>query len=187
MTSDEIVKAVIQGLNRLDIPYMMVGSLSTNVYGIPRATRDADFVVQVSDVQVTALVQGLGPTFQLDPQISFETITGTTRYVIRLPGDEFRVELFLLSDDPHDQTRFARRIARELEGSKVYLPTVEDVVITKLRWSQRGRRLKDMDDVRKVVDLQNHRIDWPYVESWCDRHGTRGLLEEIRASVLKDP
>jgi hypothetical protein len=24
------------------------------------------------------------------------------------------------------------------------------------------------------------KLDWPYVESWCDRHGTRALLERVR-------
>jgi hypothetical protein len=23
-------------------------------------------------------------------------------------------------------------------------------------------------------------IDWPYVHRWCAKHGTRGLLDEIR-------
>jgi len=31
--------------------------------------------------------------------------------------------------------------------------------------------------------IQGDRLDWPYVESWCDRHGTRALLDEIRRSV----
>jgi hypothetical protein len=26
-------------------------------------------------------------------------------------------------------------------------------------------------------------IDWPYVESWCDRHGSRKLLEQIREEL----
>ena len=26
---------------------------------------------------------------------------------------------------------------------------------------------------------------WPYIEGWCERHGTRALLEEIRRTVPK--
>ena len=50
-----------------------------------------------------------GPPFQLDPQMSFETVTATSRYVLHLADDLFSVELFLLSDDAHDLERFARR------------------------------------------------------------------------------
>ena len=28
-------------------------------------------------------------------------------------------------------------------------------------------------------------LDWPYIESWCDRHGTRKLLEQIRKEVQR--
>ena len=47
MNSDEATAAVIDALDALQIPYMMVGSFSTNFYGIVRATHDADIVVQL--------------------------------------------------------------------------------------------------------------------------------------------
>ena len=46
MTGDEAVLAVIEALEGLGVGYMLVGSLSSNFYGIPRATQDADFVIQ---------------------------------------------------------------------------------------------------------------------------------------------
>ena len=65
----------------------------------------------------------------------------------------------------------------------VFVPTVEDVIITKLRWSHAGRRRKDLEDVENVIAVQGDRIDWDYVTSWCDRHGTRELLDSVRMSV----
>ena len=47
MNSEEATAAVIDALDALQIPYMVVGSFSTNFYGIPRATQDADIVVQL--------------------------------------------------------------------------------------------------------------------------------------------
>ena len=66
---------------------------------------------------------------------------------------------------------------------EIFLPTVEDVILNKLRWSQSGRRLKDVDDVRNVIAVQQDRIDWDYVYAWCDRHGTREVLEAVRKSL----
>jgi len=63
------------------------------------------------------------------------------------------------------------------------LPTAEDVIITKLRWAVQGRRLKDHNDVRDVIAVQGEGIDWDYVHAWCDRHGTREVLDEIRRSI----
>jgi hypothetical protein len=59
------------------------------------------------------------------------------------------------------------------------VPTAEDVIVTKLRWA----RSKDKDDVRDVIAVQGDAIDWDYVHTWTERHGTRGLLDEIRRSI----
>jgi hypothetical protein len=115
--------------------------------------------------------------------MSFETVTATGRYVIELRDHPLKIELFLLSDDPHDQERFARRRQRPLLGHPVFVPSAEDVIITKLRWSQQGRRHKDVDDVRNVLAVQGEYLDWPYIHRWCDQHGTRALLDEICRSL----
>ena len=79
MNSDEAVAAVIDALERSQIPYMVVGSFSSNFYGVARATHDADFVVQLAPGAISALAKRLGPPFRMDPQTSFETVTATRR------------------------------------------------------------------------------------------------------------
>ena len=183
MTSQEATAAVIDALEEMRIPYMLVGSLSSNFYAIPRATQDADFVVQVKPTEISSLAERLGPRFRLDRQMSFETVTATTRFILHLTDTAFTIELFLLSDDEHDRERFARRRREQIMDRTVAIPTAEDVIVTKLRWSRAGRRTKDVEDVRNVVAVQGDRIDWTYVNSWCDKHGTSELLDDIRRSV----
>jgi hypothetical protein len=183
MTGEEATVAVIDALESLHVPYMLVGSFASNFYGIPRATQDADFVVQLEKGSLGAIAQRLGPPFRLDPQMSFELVTGTTRHVLQVVDTPFHVELFLLGEDPHDEERFRRRRRVTLLGRETFVPTVEDVIITKLRWSLQGQRRKDVDDVHNVIAVQAERIAWDYVTAWCDRHGTRELLEQIRKSV----
>jgi hypothetical protein len=31
--------------------------------------------------------------------------------------------------------------------------------------------------------VQGDRLDWDYIHRWCDAHGTRALLDEVRASL----
>jgi len=105
--------------------------------------------------------------------------TGTYRQLLKYRGSPFGVELFLLSNDPHDQERFSRRREVYLLGRKFWFPSPEDVIVTKLRWA----RSKDKDDVRNVISVQRGKLDWPYIEKWCKQHGTLALLQEIRRSV----
>ena len=184
MSAEAMMLAVAAVLEQLGVPYMVVGSFSSNVYGIPRSTHDADFVVQFERVGVDAVMSALGSGYELDPQMSFETITATSRYRIRHRATAFTIEMFLLSDDPHDRERFARRRQMPVGGGvEAFVPSAEDVIIMKLRWSRQGQRTKDLDDVQGVIAVQRDALDWDYIHRWCDAHGTRLLLDKLRASL----
>jgi hypothetical protein len=119
--------------------------------------------------------------------MTFEGVTGTYRNLITLRGSAFEVELFRLSTEPHDQERFRRRVAVPIDDQLIYMPTAEDVVITKLNWGEKGGRLKDRLDVKDVIAVQGSAaLDWDYIYRWCDLHGTRGLLDEIRSEIPPD-
>lgn len=181
MTGEAAALAVIDTLRELGIPYTMVGSFASNQYGIPRSTEDADFVIMLGTTSVVEIARRLGPGFRLDPQMSFETFTGTYRYELNVSEIIFRIELFLLSDDPYDQRRFDRRRTRPVHGRQVHFLSPEDVIVTKLRWA----RSKDLDDVRDVIAVQDleGRLDWDYIHSWAALHGTRESLDRIRRSI----
>lgn len=179
----EIVARVLQSLNELRVPYMIVGSLSSNFYGEPRMTKDADLVVQLGDTPLSSLLEKLGTAFQIDRQLGFETVTGTTRYHIRHTESEFLVELFELTSDPHNQQRFARRRATTFGGVAAFVPTAEDVLIQKLRWYKRGKRPKDIQDAENVMEVQTGKFDLAYIRRWCDEHGTREVFERLLRTV----
>jgi hypothetical protein len=179
MSGVEATLQVVDALEALGIPYMLVGSYASNFYGVARATQDADLVLQLGSVPLSAVMARLGSGFRLDPQMSFETVTMTTRHVINVPDSSFKIELFHLSEDDHDQERFRRRIKVSYLNREIALPTADDVIVIKLRWM----RSKDAADVRNVIAVQGDRIDWGYVHSWCDRHGTRARLDDIRRTL----
>jgi hypothetical protein len=69
VTGDEATSLLIGALNSSPIPYMLVGSLSSNFWGIPRSTLDADFVLDLGTNSLKELIEPLGPQFKLDPQM----------------------------------------------------------------------------------------------------------------------
>lgn len=183
MKSEEILLTCIDALERCALPYMLVGSLSVNLYAPPRSTQDVDFVVEMNSGALRRLLAELGPRFRLDPQSRFETVTGTPRHIIDVDEDFFHVELFQLSDDAFDRERFRRRVRVHLLGRDAFAPTAEDVVVMKLRWSRQGHRSKDLEDARNIILTQADNLDWDYIHRWAAEHGTRELLDEIRASL----
>jgi hypothetical protein len=176
----ELTSRVIEALEAEDIAYMVVGALSSSVFGIPRATKDVDIVLQLHTLDPLRRLEGrLAEVVVLDPQVTFETLTGSRRHILTAKTKPpFVVELFELGTDPFVVERFSRRRA-EWSGQikrMVFLPTAEDVVIQKLRWG----RPKDLEDARDVLAVQTPaRLDMAYVTRWCDIHQTSGQLRAM--------
>lgn len=185
MTGEDVIRAVLDALQSARIPFMIVGALATNFHGVPRGTRDADFVIQLLPGAFDALRQHLASPLRLDPQARFEGITGTMRHLVEAAGTAFTAELFELTDDPHDLLRFDRRLPVRVFDRSAFVATAEDTIITKLRWARQGGqgRAKDVIDVRNVIAVQGDGLDWAYIESWCRQHATVDILRDVRRSV----
>ena len=185
MTPNDIVLKVAAAIDRANIPYMIVGSFSSNVYGIERNTQDADFVVQMQTESLGILANELGPDFKLDPQVSFESIVSMGQfYVVRHLNPLFKIELFVSGTDSLTIEQFNRRRKSRLQGQSLYFISPEDLIITKLRWFRADkRRTKDLDDVRGVLAVQQGKLDLQYIQHWCQQQGTLDLLEEKLRSI----
>jgi len=183
LTADDALVAILAALDDSAIPFMIVGSLASNFHGVPRSTRDADVVVELTPGALERLSNALRPPLSLAAQGGFEAVTGTTRYLIVLEDSPFVAELFVRSDDAHDRERFQRRQRVELLGHPAFIATAEDMVVTKLRWAAGAARLKDRDDIRNMLAVSGATLDWDYLDRWTALHGTAELLAEIRASI----
>ncbi len=181
MNSLEATAAVVDALEQAGIPYLLVGAFSSNAYGIARSTKDADFVVSLQAGDLRRLVDRLGPDFRLDPQMKFEVLTGSVRYVMTFLPTDFEIDLFRLSDDSHHAERFRRKQRVQLGelNRRVWIPTAEDVIIQKLRWQRR----KDLDDVVNILAVRGNKLDWEYLTRWTALHGTYDLLKELHESI----
>ncbi|MEN3942657.1 DUF6036 family nucleotidyltransferase [Prosthecobacter sp. SYSU 5D2] len=181
MNQTKCVNLILDCVESTGIKYMVGGSIASMNYGIPRATKDFDLVIDVHEPEFTSFLKAVDPFFTLDPQIYLESLTGTKRFILQHRTTAFEVELFIKSQDPHHLSMWDRKTQRRLVFSKreAWTPTAEDMIIQKLRW----QRDRDKMDVREMIGVQSPNLDWPYIENWCDQHGTRALLEEIRASI----
>ena len=121
VTPNDIVLKFAAALDRADIPFMIVGSFSSNVYGIERKhPRRWTFVVQMQAESLGKLTAQLETEFKLDPQISFESIVSMGHfYVIRHLHPLFKIELFVSGDDPLAVEQFKRRRMATLQGQSL--------------------------------------------------------------------
>ena len=167
--------AVIDALEQAKIAYMLSGSLSSMYYSFPRATVDADFVLDLGESNLSALAELLGPGFRVDLQMAFEAVGGTTKNVVDVVGSPFKIKLFRLSSQPFDRQRFSRRVRVNLLGRKIWIPTPEDVIVQKMIWN----RPKDREDVLGVIAANRMSLDRDYLNHWCGELGVRDAFDEL--------
>jgi hypothetical protein len=184
MEAESLTLEVIDVIEREQIPYMLVGSFSSNLFGVPRSTKDLDVVVELGSRSIHDIARHLDARFHLPPQMAFESVTGTARHIIDVQGTQFKIEIFRLSGDAHDQERFRRRLQVPWKGRLVWVPSPEDVIVMKIRWLAGLRRNKDFDDSLQVATIRRDTLDWAYMERWCQVHGTSEILAEIRTKAM---
>lgn len=81
------------------------------------------------------------------------------RRIIEISSIPFTIQLFELSNDPHDQSRFSRRETLSLLSKKACVPTAEDVIVQKLRWANLAKRGKDFHVVAVIAVQGEAKID----------------------------
>ncbi len=184
MTTEALAILVIEACESEGVEHMITGAFATNLYGIPRSTKDVDVVLGLTGSNpLERVARRLTPTVTFEPQVEFDTLTWGKRLVgTVMEGSPIKIELFELFDDPFVTLQFARRkkvLSKQLDRS-TWVPAAEDLIVQKLRWG----RSKDLDDARDVLAVQGvGMLDMSYVSEWCATHGTTVRLEKVLAEI----
>jgi hypothetical protein len=184
MTIEQLAITVIKACEKNSVDHMLTGAFAFNYYGVPRATKDVDIVVDVSGSRsIKDLIMNLEPEIQFNGQVQFDTLTWGRRHIGTPAADTtLQIELFELFDDDFVQSQFRRKkrlILPQLEIPS-WIPTPEDIVVQKLRWG----RPKDLDDARDVLAIEGpENLDMSYIENWCTIHQTTSRLSDTLARI----
>ena len=65
MVQEDALTPVIDLLNEIQVPYMLVGALAVNYYSVPRLTHDADILVQIRPEHAQIMTERLGSAYYI--------------------------------------------------------------------------------------------------------------------------
>jgi hypothetical protein len=167
MSSADVFHEITAALGRAQIPYMVVGSFASNLYGTGRATQDIDLVVQATPEQVAELLSVLPKTtYYFDLESALEAARRGSMFNILDTVRGWKIDLIFQKPGAYHREAFQRRIPAEVEGVPVMAATAEDVVISKLDWAKMGESLRQIDDVAGVLKVRSELLDGAYIERW---------------------
>lgn len=183
---DDIIAITLQlaGVcDRLGIRYVVGGSLASSLHGLPRATQDVDFVLEMRQDDVAAFVNELRDDFYLDEGAIRDAIDRQSSFNLIHLGSFFKADVFVAKDDKPSRLQMerSRRYSIGAEpGRELVVASPEDVVAQKLYWYQLGDRISERQwsDALGVLKVAGTQLDLAYLRRVSAMLGVDGLLEE---------
>jgi hypothetical protein len=148
---------VVQALEEIDAPYMIVGAFAGLAFGVNRATFDVDILVDLRERDFDALAARFPPPrYYADP----EMMRDSTRLGImfNLIDTELGVkaDLVPLTREPGYRVAFARRIRQSFQDETgqtftAWYAQPTDIIIGKLKAWDKGRSAKHPGDIHAML------------------------------------
>jgi len=188
MTQREVLFQVLDALERLEIPHMIVGSFASNYWGRPRTTHDADILIEMPASKAAALALSLEGSFYAPAEAIRDAIAEGDQFNVIHLDEAFKVDLWLRQDTAYDRERFARRRRVTMLGRKVWLSSAEDTILIKLLWKRdQPEQSRQLQDAIEVYETQAPSLDDAYLDRWAAALGLTDLLASVRSEAAMPP
>jgi hypothetical protein len=184
------LRVLAETLDRLDLEFLVGGSLASSAHGVLRATLDVDLVIRIHPRQVKTLADALGPDWYADVEQARELISRGRAFNIIHRATGLKFDLFPAYQDFHDaQLRRAQLQPIHFEGEPVTCPvsTAEDILLAKLRWYADGGEVSERQwrDIFGIL-ATNPKLDFEYINVWAARLGVSRLLAKALSEQTAD-
>lgn len=181
MSQQELLKKVIEVLDEIKIQYMVTGSFVSSLQGHPRSTHDIDIVVAIHKSGIKKLVEAFPPPdFYLDEKSIIKAITNKKMFNLIHVTEGDKVDFWVFTGDPFDESRFSRRITEEVIGLKIQVSSPEDTILAKLKWAKlSGGSEKQYTDALRVYEIQHKKLSMEYLESWVKKLNVGSLWKRL--------
>lgn len=148
---------ILQTLEAIGAPYMIIGAFAATLYGITRTTYDIDIVVELDEEHIGALATAYPPPrYYADPLQMRDSIRlGIMFNIIDTDRGE-KADLVLLTMASRYRQAFQRRVRQtvqvsDVEPFEVWCARPEDVIIGKLMAWAEGKSRKHETDIYEMM------------------------------------
>ena len=167
MTLEDLLRRLVPILERVQVPYMLTGSVASSAHGVPRSTRDLDIVIAPTREQLQALMREFPSSdYYADEQQALQALIRRSQFNIIDHVTGWKVDFIITEDSQYGRIALARRKAIDMAGNAVYVASAEDVLFAKLRWSKISGSERQLQDAAGIVSTQANNLDVAYVENW---------------------
>lgn len=185
MNIEEILKEIIEKLDKYKIAYMITGSFASNLHGIPRATFDVDIVIEPSIEKIEKFLNEIKSEFYVNLEMAKEAVERKGIFNIIHYETAFKIDFIIRKEGEYFEKEFERRKVYNFAGRPSFFATPEDTILSKLLWAKLGNSEKQFRDALGVAKVQKENLDFEYLMIQAENLGIRDLLERLIINELK--
>lgn len=169
-------------LEKLNIPYVIGGSLASTLYGMVRTTQDSDIVAGMGPEHVELFIDALQDEFFIDKEMITEAIRRNSSFNIIHRDSMFKVDVFVPPQRPFEESQLARARRQNVSEDPplhASFASAEDTILSKLEWYRMGGEASERQwrDVMGVLKVQAGQLDLHYLRHWAKELKVADLLE----------
>lgn len=177
---------VTSALDACGVPYTIGGSLASSFAGEPRASIDADVLVDLQAQHIPAVVAALEhAAFYVDADSMRRAVADRSSVNVIHQPTSIKVDFFVRGSllDARQLERRRRVRIRSAPEAFVYVHSAEDILLQKLHWYRLGGEVSDRQwrDVLSIVRVQGDRLDQSYLQQTAAVLGLSELLARALA------
>ena len=177
----EVFQTVVQKLELAEIPYMIVGSVASMIYGDPRLTNDMDLVIDLR-AQDVSKIQNTFPLeeFYCPPlEILQSEVRERGQFNLIHHASGLKIDIMVRKNSDHSIEEFKRRKKVPFWSNfEASIAAPEDIIIKKLAFYREGKSAKHLTDIRGI--LAQTPIDSQYLEDWIQKLGLGSEWKEAQ-------
>lgn len=188
MEQTELLRYTLDVLERLAIPYMLVGSFASIAYGEPRLTQDIDVVVDLPMSKVAELCAAFSaPEFYLNEQSVRDAVQAHFQFNVLHPASGNKIDFILPRRDAWGQTQLQRKqrllLLPDREG---YVARPEDVIIGKLWYYAEGGSEKHLRDIVGILRISGTTVNQDDIGQWAKTLGLEEAWQAVQKKLAAD-
>jgi hypothetical protein len=180
---------VVDVLERLDIPYMVIGGFAAILYGEPRLTIDVDIVVDIKPQHIRHFVAAFPiPDYYASEEGIRDSLRRRFPFNVIQPATGAKVDLVPLPRDLFTRAAFERRQRTEYDqaGHSATFIVAQDILLAKLTAFEETGSDKHLRDARGILVAQWEKLDLEVIRRRARALGVSDRLEEIIEAARRE-
>ncbi len=188
MASDEgaegAIRRVLEALAISGVPYMLTGSFASAFHGAPRTTQDVDIVIAPTLGSLQKLVRQFPEEeYYVSRDAALQAYGAESLFNVIDLNSGWKIDFIIRKSRPFSLEEFERRHEADMLGTRLYIASAEDVILSKLEWAKMSSSERQVNDVAGILRTQGNALDLDYVERWIAALGLENQWTQAKAAA----